>query len=67
VVVEADNIDDLRHKQRVGGQLEPIGAMRLSSTFRQIRPIVDGESPDRCAIEVLDQWVAPSVSPLAWR
>jgi hypothetical protein len=30
----------------------------LSSNCRQIRPIVEGESPLRAAIEVLDQCVA---------
>jgi hypothetical protein len=30
----------------------------LRSNFRQIRPIVDGDSPARCAIDVRDQCVA---------
>ena len=30
----------------------------MRSSFRQIRPIVDGDSPARCAIDVRDQCVA---------
>ena len=38
--------------------LNPSWRWGFRSNFRQIRPIVDGDRPDRCAIEVRDQWVA---------
>ena len=32
--------------------------MRLEAEVRQIRPIVDWDSPDLSAIDARDQWVA---------
>ena len=50
---------DLAHQHRVRGQLEAVAQVRLERPdFRQIRPIVDGESPLRAAIEARDQCVA---------
>ena len=57
-MVEADDVDDLLHEQRVGGQLEPVLEWGLRSNFRQIRPMVDLLRPDRSAIDARDQWVA---------
>ena len=58
VVVEPDDVDDLLDEQRVGGQLERLGRCGLRPKSRQIRPIVDFDSPDLSAIDVRDQCVA---------
>jgi hypothetical protein len=57
-VVQPNDVDDLLDKQRVGGQLEPSLRWGCRPKSFQIRPIVEGDSPDLVAIDVRDQWVA---------
>ena len=49
-----------RHLDKLGSvdSLNPSCRSGLSSNFRQIRPIVEADRPDRCAIDTRDQWVA---------
>ena len=59
VVVQPDDIDDLLHEQRVGGQLEPVrsGGASGRSRARSGRSSTR-DSPDRLAIDARDQCVA---------
>ena len=45
VEIEADDVVDLLHEQRVVGELEPVLRCGFSSNAFQIRPIVDFDSP----------------------
>ena len=58
VQVQPDDVADLVHELRVGGQLERVRRCGLSSNARQIRPTVDFDSPVRSAIDARDQCVA---------
>lgn len=58
VQIQPDHVIDLVHEHRIVRQLDPSARCGLSSNAFQIRPIMDGEGPDRCAIFVLDQCVA---------
>lgn len=57
-MVEPDDVDDLGHELRSVEILKPSLRWVLRSNIDQIRPIVDFERPDRCAIEARDQCAA---------
>ena len=59
IEIQADDVEDLLDEQRVVGlSLNESARCGLSSNARQIRPIVDLDSPLRWAIFARDQCVA---------
>jgi hypothetical protein len=58
IVIQADESTILSTNNGSVESLNPSWRCGLSSNRRQICPIVDGDKPVRCAIEVRDQCVA---------
>jgi hypothetical protein len=56
--VQPDDIPDLLHEVRVGGQLERVGAVGFNLNARQIRLTADWDIPAASAIPRVLQWVA---------
>src|ERR671915_292992 len=59
VEIEPDDVAHLLHEQRVGGELEGLGSMRLHPKALQMRWMVEGAWPTAAAMERRLQCVAP--------